>query len=70
MKKKVRYTLIRVKFCRTAVVSTVLLWIIALASCLDSRWTPAFVCSLVLYLITVLPAIYLKQYEEEAEKHE
>jgi len=70
MKKKVRYTLIRVKFCRTAVVSTVLLWIIALASCLDSRWTPAFVYALVLYVITVLPAIYLKQYEEEAEKHE
>ena len=70
MKRKVRYTLIRVKFCRTAMMSTFLLLVVALASCFDSRWTPCFVCALILYVITVLPAIYLKQYEEEAEKHE
>lgn len=70
VKKKIKYTLIRVKFCKTASLSTVLLFFITLASCLDSRWIPAFIYGLILYLITVLPAIYLKQYEAEGEvKH-
>ena len=63
--RKIKRYVVRVKLCRTGGVMSFIVFFIAMITCFIPAYYPIFIFALILYLLTILPAIYVEKYQEE-----
>jgi hypothetical protein len=64
--RKIKKYIVRVKLCRTGAVMSFIVFFIAMITCLIPAYYPIFIFALIDYLITILPAIYVEEFQEDS----